>query len=173
MRKLTPVTLAAVAGCALYACGLPACGSVSPRSGAGAPGGGSASPAASASVPGSAPATGPTPRPSGGGGALTVTDNGATVRLSTGQSLTVTLAPHSAFSWHVPAATGRAVRRMSASGGYPGDRPARATFLAVRAGRTVLAAVNDTACLHAQPACLLPQQTWQVVVIVAGSPDMP
>jgi hypothetical protein len=170
MRKLTPVTLAAVVACTLSACGLSACGTVSPQSGGGTQGEGSASPAGPASVPGSAPATGPTPRPSGGAlGTLTVADNGATVRLSTGQSLTVTLGPHSAFSWHVPAATGAAVRRTSASGGYPGDRPARATFLAVRAGRSILAAVDDTACLHAQPACLLPQQSWQVVVIVAGS----
>lgn len=169
MRKLTPVTLAAVVACTLSACWLSACGTVSPQSGGGTQGGGSASPAGSASVPGPAPATGPTPRPSGASGTLTVADNGATVRLSTGQSLTVTLGPHSGLSWHVPAATGAAVRRTSASGGYPGDRPARATFLAVRAGRSVLAAVDDTACLHAQPACLLLQQSWQVVVIVAGS----
>ena len=96
-------------------------------------------------------------------------DNGATVRLSTGQSVTVVLSPHSAFSWHVPAVTGTAVRRTSASGGYPGRAPARATFQAERPGRAVLSAVNDTACLHSQPACLPPQQSWQVVVFVARS----
>jgi len=66
----------------------------------------------------------------------------------------------------VPTATGAAVRRVSASGGYPGQQPARAAFLAVRPGGAILATINDTACLHAQPACLPAQQEWRVTVIV-------
>jgi hypothetical protein len=90
------------------------------------------------------------------------------VRLRTGQQVDVALASKGLFSWHVPAAVCAAVRRVSASGGYPGPQPARAAFLAVRPGEAILAAVNDTGCLHAQPACLPAQQEWRVTVIVTG-----
>jgi hypothetical protein len=99
---------------------------------------------------------------------LTTADNGAAVRLHAGQQVAVALASAGSFSWHVPAATGTAVRRVSASGGYPGRQPARAAFAAIRSGRAMLTATDDTACLHGQPACQLPQQQWQVTVIVTG-----
>jgi hypothetical protein len=99
--------------------------------------------------------------------ALTVLSNGRTVRLFKGQSVTVVLRP-AGLSWHVPAATGRAVRRTSAGGGYPGRRAARATFLAVSPGRTILASSDDIACLHARPSCAVAQRSWRVVVLVAG-----
>lgn len=98
--------------------------------------------------------------------ALTAADNGATVRLHPGQRVTVALAARGLFSWHVPAAAGAAVTRISASGGYPGTRAVGAAFLAVRFGRATLTATDDTACLHARPACLPRQQAWQVTVIV-------
>jgi hypothetical protein len=97
---------------------------------------------------------------------LTVADNGATVPLHPGQRVSVALAARGLFSWHIPAATGAAVMKISASGGYPGTRPARAAFLAARLGRASLSAIDDTACLHAHPACLPSQQVWQVTVIV-------
>ena len=99
---------------------------------------------------------------------LTTADNGAAVRLHAGQQVAVALASEGLFSWHVPTAVGAAVRRVSASGGYPGQQPARAAFLAVRSGRATLTAIDDTACLHAQPACEPAQQEWQVAIIVTG-----
>jgi hypothetical protein len=99
---------------------------------------------------------------------LTVADNGAVVRLRTGQQVAVTLTPGALFSWHVPAAAGAAVRRVSASGGYPSQQPARAAFLAVQPGEAMLTTINDTACLHAQPACEPPQQEWRATIIVTG-----
>ena len=99
---------------------------------------------------------------------LTVADNGAGVRLRTGQQVAVTLTPGTFFSWHVPAAAGAAVRRVSASGGYPGPQPAQAAFLAVRPGGAMLTTITDTACLHAQPACEPAQQEWRVTIIVTG-----
>jgi len=98
---------------------------------------------------------------------LTAVSNGKTVRLFRGQSVSVVLRG-TALSWHVPAATGKAVQRTSASGGYPGHQPARATFLATWPGRTVLSSVNDTACLHARPSCAIAQRSWRVVVFVTG-----
>jgi hypothetical protein len=98
---------------------------------------------------------------------LTAVSDGTTVRLFRGQSVSVVLRG-SGLSWHVPAATGKAVRRTSASGGYPGHQPARATFVATWPGRAVLSSVNDAACLHARPACAVAQRSWRVVVFVTG-----
>jgi hypothetical protein len=100
---------------------------------------------------------------------LTTAGSGGTVRLRTGQRVSVVLVAQGLFSWHVPAATGAAVARTSASGGYPGRRPARAVFLAVRPGTATLTAIDDTACLHTQPACLPAQQVWHVTIIVTSS----
>jgi hypothetical protein len=111
----------------------------------------------------------PSPPPTlTGPGTLTNSDNGATVRLHAGQQVAVALASTGLFSWHVPAAVGAAVTRVSASGGYPGQQPARAAFLAVRPGNATLTAIDDTACLHAQPACEPAQQEWRVTIIVTG-----
>ena len=98
---------------------------------------------------------------------LTAVSNGTTVRLFRGQSVSVVLRG-TALSWHVPAATGKAVRRISASGGYPGHQPARARFLATWPGRAVLSSANDAACLHARPSCAVAQRSWRVVVFVTG-----
>lgn len=98
---------------------------------------------------------------------LTAASNGTTVRVFRGQSVSVVLRG-AALSWHVPDATGRALRRTSASGGYPGHRPARATFVATWPGRAVLSSLNDIACLHARPSCAVAQRSWRVVVFVTG-----
>jgi hypothetical protein len=112
--------------------------------------------------------TASTPTPQAGTPvALTAVSNGKTVRLFRGQSVSVVLGG-TALSWHVPAATGRAVRRTSASGGYPGHQPARATFRAAWPGRAVLSSFNDTACLHARPSCTVAQRSLRVVVFVTG-----
>jgi hypothetical protein len=98
---------------------------------------------------------------------LTVVSNGRTVRLFRGQSVTVVLR-RAGLAWHVPAATGRAVRRTSASGGYPGRQAARATFLAAWPGRAILSSFDDIACRHALPSCEIAQRSWRVVVFVTG-----
>jgi hypothetical protein len=167
---LTLLALAGISACCLSACGTvtsPPGGSASGGSASGgSASGGSASPAGTATVPASPGPTQPTPQPSISGSAvLTVTSNGTVVRLATGQSVTVILR-RSALSWHIPAVTGAAVRRTSASGGYPGSAPAQATFQAVRPGHAILSAADDAACLHSQPACMMPQQLWRVEVIV-------
>jgi hypothetical protein len=117
-------------------------------------------PAPPAGIPPASPAlvmTGPA--------TLTAADNGVTVRLSRGQMVAVVLSPQ-LLSWYPPAATGPAVRRTSASGGYPDQTSARAIFLAVRPGTATLDATDDIRCLHMQPSCTLPQQQWRVTVIV-------
>jgi hypothetical protein len=115
------------------------------------------------------PAPGSPPPILTGPASLTTADNGATVRLHPGQRVTVVLASQGSLSWHVPAAAGAVVTRVSASGGYPGRQPARAAFLAVRPGSAILTAIDDMACLHARPACEPAQQVWRVTVTVAGS----
>lgn len=97
---------------------------------------------------------------------LTVADNGATVQLRRGQSLSVALAAQGMFLWHIPTVTGAALRQVSGSGGYPTSQQAQASFLATEPGTATLTAMNDTMCLHSQPACLPPQQEWRVTVLV-------
>ena len=87
-------------------------------------------------------------------------------RLVRGQSVTAELAAQGMFSWHVPTATGTAVRQVDGSGGYPTGQPARATSVATEPGTAVLTAIDDTACLHGEPACLPPQQQWRVSIVV-------
>jgi hypothetical protein len=142
--------------------------------GAGATGGqstplaGTVSPVGTGGFPTSAGPTSPAPRPTVSAPAvLTEADSGETVRLSTGQSVTVVLSTRSALSWHVPVVIGSAVLRTGASGGYPGKAPARAIFRAERPGRALLMAGDDAACRHSRPACKIRQRMWWVVVIVA------
>jgi hypothetical protein len=160
---------------AALATGAAACGTQA----AGQPAGMPATVTASAIPAGSATASpqsagtasaGPSGRPPSLTGPVTLTtaDNGATVRVHVGQLVTVVLPSQGLFSWHVPAASGAAVRRVSASGGYPAAQPARGVFLAIGPGVAILTAINDTACLHARPACEPAQQEWQATVIVAG-----
>jgi hypothetical protein len=122
-----------------------------------------------ASVQPPIPAPGSTPPTLFGPVTLTTADNGATVLLHVGQRVAVALAAEGLFSWHVPTSAGAAVMRVDAGGGYPGQQPAQAAFLAVRSGRATLTAIDDTGCLHTQPACEPPQQEWRVTIIVTGS----
>lgn len=172
------VKASSLLGLVLMAAGVAACGTQAygQPPGPSAAGSGTAIPAhtASASPRGSVSASrsATIPPPAGSSPAatapraLTAADNGATVPLHPGQRVTVTLAARGMFSWHVPAATSTAVMKISADGGYPGKQPARAAFRAVRPGRATLSATDDTACLHAHPACLLSQQAWQVTIVV-------
>jgi hypothetical protein len=113
-------------------------------------------------------ATRESPSPGKSGlGTLTVADSGATVRLKVGQSVKVVLGGKG-MTWDLPNATGMAVSRISASGGYPASRPARAIFRAVRPGTVVLSSMTDARCLHARPRCAIAQLLWSVSVIVRG-----
>ena len=47
-------------------------------------------------------------------------------------------------------------------------QPARAVFHAIAPGTATLSAISDTACLHAHPACSVPQQVWTVTVVVSA-----
>ena len=121
-------------------------------------------PRASATAPASPrpPVTGPA--------ALTTADNGVTVQVRPGQQVTVTLGGQGpSYGWHIPAVAGTAVRRTSASGGYPSQQPARAAFLALHPGVATLSTSDDIACLHAQPACAVAQREWRATIIVTGS----
>jgi hypothetical protein len=96
---------------------------------------------------------------------LTEADNGATVVLTDGQSASVVLGGGQ-LAWDRPRVTGAALRLVSASGGYPGGMPARATVRAVQAGTATISSISDAACLHAVPACEIAQRGWLVTVIV-------
>lgn len=141
-----------------------------PGEGSATAGTGSAGPAITVSGPVTVGTGGPLPTaPPSLTGPVTLTgaDSGAVVNLRVGQQVTVVLAP-AFMAWHVPSATGAVLRRVSASGGYPGRQPARAVFLAVAPGTAVLSAESDTACLHAHPRCMVPQQLWQATIRVSG-----
>jgi hypothetical protein len=175
MRPRHVKTLSLITIIALAAAGAAACGTqpAEPPGGSAPAPGGSAAAARTASVPPAASAGGSTPTSASppsdvtGPATLTEADNGATVRLAPGQRVIVVLSSQGMLSWHVPAARGASVRRLGASGGYPARRPARATFSATRRGSATLNAVNDAQCLHAQPACMIPQQAWQVTIVVS------
>lgn len=153
------VAVTSAAGCAAR---IPAARSAPPDIG-------TAPPAATATATVSTSSASPSPPTSVGSYPLTVADNGATVRLARGQSLTVALAAQGMFSWHIPIATGPALRPVHGSGGYPTGQPARATFLAVESGTATLTAMNDTACLHAPMPCLPAQREWRVTVLIGQS----
>jgi hypothetical protein len=100
---------------------------------------------------------------------LSERDDGVTVLLRPGQSVTVVLGGQTIGSWHQPAVAAPdsgVIRRVSGSGGYPAAAPARATFLAVRSGKAVISAISDARCLHATPPCAIAQRIWQVTVVV-------
>jgi hypothetical protein len=110
----------------------------------------------------------PTPTPSPtltGPHTLTEADSGATVRLHPGEQVNVDL---SHGQWDPPTARGAAVQRTAATGGYPSQQPARATFRAVADGTATLQSTTDYACLHTRPQCMIAQRVWSVRVIVSS-----
>ncbi len=162
------LTAALLAGCGAGRVAMP--GSPGPVSSSA--GTATASPGVIVSGPAS-PAASPSGSGAGGGTPrryrlLTVTDDGASVRLRAGQAVTVVLAS-GALHWDIPRASGAAVRRISGSGGYPSHRPAVAVFRAVRPGRSWLMSFTDAPCLHAQPRCAIPQRLWRALIIVPGT----
>jgi hypothetical protein len=107
---------------------------------------------------------------------VTNADNGATVFLIAGQHLVVKVGfpgppawsgpPHGAeMYWDVPATTspGRLFRNGSTT--CPGGG-ALAMFTAVGTGGTTVEAMSDAPCLHARPACQIPQALVAIYVVV-------
>ena len=97
---------------------------------------------------------------------LTESDSGTTIHLRPGQSVNVRLHGGQNNGYHQPTSSSSVMRRVSASGGYPSDQPARAEFTAAGPGSADLSSYTDFTCLHTTPRCLPPQQQWVVHVIV-------
>ena len=94
-------------------------------------------------------------------------DSGRTLHVHRGDTITVRLPGGSMGGYHRPRTSDRhAVSRTSASGGYPTDTDARATFVARHRGHADLTSTNDYRCLHKTPRCLPPQKQWVVHVVV-------
>ncbi len=113
------------------------------------------------------PSTVPPPTPAPADPAhLTESDSGQTIHVVVGQQVQVELGGGSGGSYDLPQSSSAVMRRTSASGGYPTDQPARATFVATAKGTADLTATTDAACLHATPRCEIAQREWMVHVIV-------
>lgn len=116
-------------------------------------------------VPATIPTRSPTPTSTSthtGATTLTEADSGSTVVLKVGESVQVSLPS----DYHRPEAQGSAIRRTEVSGGYPTGQPATATFTVEEKGNAEISSTTDYACLHATPACALPQQLWSVRITV-------
>ena len=110
----------------------------------------------------------PTPTPTAKGGEVVVTNdnNGQTITLTVGERLHVKLKPD-AGNYDPPTSSNSAVLgRESSTGGYPGDQPVDAQFLARSAGSSDVTTQTDMACLHSNPRCLPPQRNWTVHVVI-------
>ena len=107
----------------------------------------------------------------GRSGQVTVTrsDDGATVVLVPGQVITVVLAGQGMLLWNRPRlarSVAGVLRQLSASGGYPSEAPARASYRAVRVGPAEIISGTNARCLHTQPPCEIAQRLWRVTVVV-------
>ncbi len=116
--------------------------------------------AAPSTTPGPSASEGPSAAPADG--ILSEASTGETVRMRVGNSVQVDLPA----DYVAPRSNGTALRRESATGGYPTGEPVRAQFRASSAGTVELAAGTDYACLHTEPRCMLPQRSWTVSVVV-------
>jgi hypothetical protein len=147
---------------------LPSCGTGSPTADRTPPSGrtpatGTASVAPKTVSPKPGTSTTPAPPPTyGGGSTLTVSDSGATIRLSVGESISVSLPAE----YDPPIATGDALVRTATAGGYPTTQPVHTTFIAVRAGDADISSTTDYPCLYATPPCLIAQRLWRIHVTV-------
>jgi hypothetical protein len=107
---------------------------------------------------------------------VTSADAGATVFLTTAQHLVVevgfsmspgwTGTPQGAdMYWDVPQAAAQGPLYRNGSVSCPGGS-ALAVFTAVGTGGTTVSATTDAPCLHAHPACAIPQQAVEIFVVV-------
>ena len=96
---------------------------------------------------------------------VTIASVSSPVHLHVGEDLNVALAAE----FHPPAAADPGVLGAVASaGGYPSNAPVNAVFVALKPGRTAVTTVSDNVCLHATPACMIPQQQVTLRVVVVG-----
>ena len=116
--------------------------------------------------------------PPANAGTVTVTsaDAGATVFLTAAQRLVVevgyatppgwTGTPQGAdIYWDVPQSEARGPLYRNGAISCPGGS-ALAVFTAVGTGGTTVSATTDAPCLHARPACAIPQQVVEIYVVV-------
>ncbi|MGN6795972.1 MAG: hypothetical protein ACTHJW_26605 [Streptosporangiaceae bacterium] len=100
---------------------------------------------------------------------VTTSDDGATVVLVPGQVISVVLRGQGVPMWNRPRLAGvvpGVLRQLSASGGYPSRAPGRADYRAVHPGTATILSATNARCLHAQPACAIPERLWRVTVVV-------
>ncbi len=113
------------------------------------------------SLPTAPPTTAPTR--SSSPTVLTESSSGNTVQIKIGRSIYVTLPGGANGGYDQPATSSTSVaRRTSASGGYPTNQPAQATFTGAKPGTADLTSQTDYTCLNSNPRCLPPQKQWLV-----------
>ena len=106
------------------------------------------------------------PTPKGGVVRLTAADAGRTITVARGDVIVVELSGGPG-SYLPPTADDAAVLRTEESGGgYPGTEPATGRFTAIGRGVAHITSTTDAACLHSQPACMIPQQQFTVTIRV-------
>jgi hypothetical protein len=93
---------------------------------------------------------------------LTASDSGATIRLSVGESISLSLPAE----YDPPISAGDALVRTATAGGYPTTQPLHTTFIAVRAGDADISSTTDYPCLYTTPPCMIVQRLWRVHVTV-------
>lgn len=97
---------------------------------------------------------------------LTDSDAGRTITVRPGTVIVLTLSGGPG-SFQPPTTDEPGVLRAdSTSGGYPAEGPATATFTAIGKGIAQITSTTDAACLHSEPACMIPQQQFTVTVRV-------
>jgi len=108
------------------------------------------------------------PRPSGTT-TLTEADNGKTVTVVLGDTVTVQLGK----DWQPTTLTGDWLQLVSVTGGYPTGAPLQAVYRTTwgtSSSTTVLRSQTDYDCFHTPPYCARPTQLWSVTVRVAVPP---
>jgi hypothetical protein len=106
------------------------------------------------------------PRPVGDT-VVTEADNGRTVAVVLGDTLTVDLAAQ----WRPPTLEGDAIELVSVTGGYPTGQPVHAVYRSRGSSTvTILRSQTDADCFHTAPLCARPVQSWSVTVQVLVPP---
>ena len=115
---------------------------------------------------GPTPSVADSPTPKVGAVRLTADDAGRTITVARGDVIVVELSGGPG-SYLPPTADDAAVLRTEEQGGgYPGTSPATARFTAIDAGVAHITSTTDAACLHSEPACMIPQQQFTVTIRV-------
>ncbi len=108
-------------------------------------------------VPDAGPPSGVTVR-------LTEKDAGRTIRVRPGTVIIVKLTGGPGSYLAPTTDAPNVLRADSTSGGYPAEGPTSATFTAIGQGTAQITSTTDAACLHSEPACMIPQQQFTVTI---------